>query len=215
MFKEVDVYSYFSTIQKSMEDKEKKIKLAIEDEKAKLATQKLLKEEAEAEAREKSKTKKKLEAEIKAKRKSEELRIKSEAEAEVKIPLLENPTQISISPPSTIVDDSRSISSVYSEQTFYYTIENMPEMEYVYNDPTFYIKYPNAYIFHLINSFPNNFHPTDLAIFHQISVLGTLHYAYTSIPDIPEYLPAKMFNFTSYNTHLHNINAMIYNRTYE
>ena len=91
----------------------------------------------------------------------------------------------------------------------------MPEMEYVYNDPTFYIKYPNAYIFYLVNTVPNHFHPTDLAIFEQISNLGKLHYGYISIPDIPEYLPAKMFNFASYNAQLQNINAMIYNRTYE
>jgi hypothetical protein len=76
-------------------------------------------------------------------------------------------------------------------------------------------KYPNAYIFFLINTVPHNFHPTDLAIFHQISILGNLHYTYTSVPDLPENLPAKMFNFTAYNTQLQNINAMIYNRTYE
>jgi hypothetical protein len=88
-------------------------------------------------------------------------------------------------------------------------------MEYLYNDPTFYIKYPKAYVFHLINTVPNYFHPTDLGIFQQISILGNLHYNYTSIPDVPENLPAKMLNFTAYNNQLQNINTMIYNRTYE
>jgi hypothetical protein len=88
-------------------------------------------------------------------------------------------------------------------------------MEYLYNDPTFYIKYPKAYIFFLINTVHNYFHPTDLAIFEQIRILGDLHYAYTSIPDIPENLPMKLYNSAAYNTHLQNINSMIYNRTYE
>ena len=91
----------------------------------------------------------------------------------------------------------------------------MPEMEYLYNDPTFYIKYPNAYIFYLINTAPQHFHPTDLAIFEQINILGKLHYVYTSVPDTPEYLPAKMFNFSSYTGQLQKINTMIYNRFYE
>jgi DNA segregation ATPase FtsK/SpoIIIE-like protein len=358
-FKNIDVYGYFSKIKNSFDEKEKAEKIAIEEEKVKIATERLLKEEAESELREKKKaekeSKKKLEAEKKAlrkaeeseskrkaeeeseskrkeeeaetkrkaeeaeaKRKSEELRLKSEAEAkrkaeeakrkaeelrlkseaeakrkakeakrkseelrlkseelrlkseaeakckteelrikteveakskaeelrineelklktevemkrkseelrlkfeEEKSPLLESPKISSISQASTVIDDSNSVTSVYSDQHsyqhFYYNFENLPELEYLYNDPTFYIKYPKAYIFWLINNLNNYFHPTDLAIFEQIRILGELHYAYTSIPDIPENLPAKMCNFTSYNTHLHNINAMIYNRTYE
>ena len=97
-------------------------------------------------------------------------------------------------------------------QNHYFNIETMPEFEYFYRDPTFYIKYPRCHIFYMFENHPWLFHPVDLNIYNHTKHLYTLYQNFMATPEDSE---QRVALFNLYNVQLYNIWNLISNRNYE
>jgi hypothetical protein len=85
-----------------------------------------------------------------------------------------------------------------------YTPESLPELKYFLKDPEFYIKYPESYVFQLMDNFPGMFYQRHLDFYDYAKTLYNLRAEYNIVPNIPQNYEFKMslyqraFNYASW-----------------
>ena len=180
-------------------------KAKVEAEKKRLeAERKRLEFEAKAKAKAEAERKRKAE-EAKVKAEAERKRLESEARAKAEA----EAAKLIVNFIETYYNKKKSKVFI---QNHYFNIETMPEFEYFYRDPTFYIKYPRCHIFYMFENHPWLFHPVDLNIYNHTKHLYTLYQNFMATPEDSE---QRVALFNLYNVQLYNIWNLISNRNYE